>query len=441
LRSQAIKILGEFYLLLKSDMVFLGLWRMFTLTFLLSPKNNFFVNKKRKILLFSTLNPYPFWAGSETFWFDFVKDERAGARFDFHLVLADSHATRERAAMLAKSGVKTDYYKHFNVDFARRNLFKIYDGVRKKETRTLPWFDKIEEEKPDLVWFNVAALADLRELLYAARICKGLKIPYWLILQHGTDNFFLASEREIETVAEVSVSAKRFIFIAQKNRYSLERAIGQRLENAFHSVNALPAEKITEAKKIGFNSPVGTDEAARFFNLGRYSPVDKAQYLLLEALADDAWKNRNWQLSFIGIDGFGKFYLEKMIDFYGLSREKIKILPHTKEVLAEIARQDVLLMPSLAEGTPFAMIEAMACARPALGTPIGGIPELIMENQTGWLARTTDVADIAESLEKAWRERKRWREFGRNAQKHVEENFNEEMSFVELADILAADAT
>ena len=397
------------------------------------------MSQKPKILLFSTLNPYPHWAGSENFWFDFVGDARFHARFDFRLVLADSPATRERAGMLFARGVKTDFYKHFNVDFARRNLYRLADGVRKKDARTLPWFDRIAEEKPALVWFNVAALADLGELLYAVRICKDLQIPYWLILQHGTDNFFLTSEREIATVAEVANGAKRFVFISRKNRASLERAIGQKLENAFHSVNALAAEKIAAARKIGDDAPVGASATARFFNLGRYSPVDKAQYLLLEALADERWKSRDWQLTFIGIDGFGKFYLEKMLGFYDLRGEKIKILPHTKEVLAEIARQDVLLMPSLAEGTPFAMIEAMACARPALGTPIGGIPELIVANRTGWLARTTDVADIAGALEQAWQERARWREFGRNAQQHVAENYAQEKSFAELADALAAD--
>ncbi len=397
------------------------------------------MDSKPKILLFSTLNPYPFWAGSETFWFDFVRDGRVNSRFAFELVLADSPATREKAKSLAGDGVKADFYKHFNVDFARRNLFKLMDGVRKKDTRTLPWYDRIEESKPALVWFNVAALADLRELAYAVRLCVRLGIPYWLILQHGTDDFFLTSEREIETVAFVATRAKRFIFISRKNRYSLERAIGQRLENAYHSVNALPAAKIAEARRAAESSPVDAQNTARFFNLGRYSPVDKAQYLLLEALADEAWKTRDWELTFIGIDDFGKFYLEKMLDFYGLNRENFKILAHTKEVFAEIARRDVLLMPSLAEGTPFAMIEAMACARPALGTPIGGIPELIIENRTGWLARTTDVSDIAASLEKVWQERARWREFGRNAQRHVEENYNEETSFAELADVLAAD--
>jgi len=396
-------------------------------------------NIKKRILLFSTLNPYPFWAGSESFWFDFVSDERVNSRFDFHLFLADSPATREKGKILEKKGIKTDFYKHFNVNFTRRNFYRLADSLRRKKTRTLPWFDQIKKAKYDLVWFNVAALADLLDLIEPIRICKTLQIPYWLILQGAAERFFLTSEKEIETITEVSVSAEKFIFIARKNRFSLERAIGQKLENAFHSVNALPAGKIDEAKKIADNSPVGRRETAQFFNLGRFSPQDKAQHLLIEALAKDVWKARDWQLNFIGVDGFGKFYLEKFIDFYGLNREKIKILAHTADVFGEIARNDVLLMPSLAEGTPFAMIEAMACGRPALGTPVGGIPELVIENKTGWLAATVDVRDVGEKLEQIWQERAKWREFGQNAQKHIEENNNQEKSFADLSDALAAD--
>ncbi|MBL0337294.1 MAG: glycosyltransferase [Chitinophagaceae bacterium] len=77
-------------------------------------------------------------------------------------------------------------------------------------------------------------------------------------------------------------------------------------------------------------------------------------------------------------------------------------------------------MPSIVEGTPFAMIESMACGKPAVGTPVGGIPELIIENETGWLARTTAVEDIDVALEVAWNERAKWFDFGANAQKLIE---------------------
>ena len=393
----------------------------------------------KKVLLFSTLNPYPFWAGSENLWFDFVQDERVNKQVNFQVALAESPVTKKKAVQLAAAGVKTSFYHHFNVSFAKRNLYRVRDKFSKLPHRTLPWYDEIKKGYYNLVWFNVAALADLADLSYAVELCKKQGIPYWLLLQHGYEDFFLNSEKEIATVTEVAASAKRFVFISKRNRWSLERAIGKKLTNAFHSVNAISASTIKKAADFSKKNIVSSGGTANFFNLGRFSPRDKAQHLLLEAFSDDKWKERDWQLSFIGVSGFGQTYLEKLICFYGLNPDRIKMIPHTENVLEEIVKHDVLLMPSLAEGTPFAMIESMACGRPALGTVVGGIPELITGNETGWLCRSADSAAIAEKLEEAWQQRSKWEEFGLKAQKHIAKNYNQETSFVELLKVLTED--
>lgn len=390
------------------------------------------------ILLFSTLNPYPFWAGSENLWFDFVTDKRVGDAVTVHAVLADSPVTRNKAAIASKAAVTTSFYKHFNVSFARRNLYRVSDRIRKRSARTLPWYNEIEKGDYSLVWFNVAALHDLQDLSYAVSLCKKKGIPYWLILQHGYEDFFLSGQQEINIVTEVALGARRFVFIAQKNRQALERAIGQQLHNAYHTVNAIAASRITEAAQWADKNPVAVTGTADFFNLGRFSPKDKAQHLLLEALAGEQWKSRDWQLNFIGVTGFGKTQLERLIQFYGLNKEKIKVLPHTTNVFEEIVKNDVLLMPSLSEGTPFAMIESMACARPVLGTPVGGIPELITE-QTGWLSRSTGVADINDALEKAWQQRNQWQQMGKSGQQFIRENYNQQASFANLLATLIED--
>jgi len=395
--------------------------------------------EKKTVLLFSTLQPYPFWAGSENFWFDFVLDERVNSLFRFSLRLADSPVTRAKAETLTASGAEVSFYKHFNVNFAQRNIYRLSDRIRRTETRTLPWYDAIKSGSWDLVWFSVDGLHSLLDLEYATGICGERGIPYWLELQHGYEDFFLTTGRDIEAASSIATEARRFIFIADRNRQSLERAIGTRLGNAFSSVNALPTSKIAEAGRVSKESPPNSNGTARFFNLGRFSPKDKGQHLVLEALSDDKWKERAWELSFIGIDDFGREYLERLIGFFGIDKAKIRIVPHTSDVFAEIAQRDVLLMPSLAEGTPFAMIESMACGRPAIGTPIGGIPELIRDGETGWLARTTNVADIAEALERAWANRGKWPAMGRAARQNVEAKYNEEKSFGELLELLKSD--
>jgi glycosyltransferase involved in cell wall biosynthesis len=394
-------------------------------------------NRKR-ILLFSTLNPYPHWAGSENLWYDLVRDTRTVEHFEFTVQLAASPVTQKKAQDLMEKGVGVHFYRHHNVHFIKRNIQKLKDRLLKRSNKTLPWYNVITDAY-DLVFFNVAALADLADLIYAVEICIARQVPYVLLLQHGYEDFFFSSAEEMEKTRVVAMQAKHFIFISHRNRRSLERALGQELSNAFHTVNAIPAEKLSKAVELGKSKPVGRMSPARFFNLGRFSPRDKAQHLLLEALSTEKWKERDWRLSFIGVSGFGREALETLIKFYKIEPARIRIVPHTENVLVAITDEDVLLMPSLSEGTPFAMVESMACGRPALGTPVGGIPELISEGKTGWLSNACTAGAIGEQLDLCWKERDRWKEYGSNAQQYVTAAYNEDVSFPPLVDILKQD--
>src|SRR5690349_16032400 len=98
---------------------------------------------KKKVLLFSTLNPYPFWAGSETYWFEFLRDPNVRDSYDFHVVLADSPKTRAKGQELEQLGITSSFYKHFNVDFLGRNIYRLRDKLRSASHKTLPWYDAI----------------------------------------------------------------------------------------------------------------------------------------------------------------------------------------------------------------------------------------------------------------------------------------------------------
>ena len=399
------------------------------------------MSSRNKVLLFSTLNPYPFWAGSEKYWFDFICRREAFGAFDFHVVLADSPVTRAKGKVLETLGIGTTFYRHFNVDFVRRNIYKVRDKFRARQTRTLPWYDEIDRRRPDLVWFCVSTLTELTDLSYAVNICSRYEIPYWILVQHGYEDLFFSSEADLEAAADVAISASTFIFIAERNRLTLERAICRRLPNAFHSSNTLPQSKMDEAEDVAERFPVDGQGVARFFNLGRFSPADKGQHLLVEAFAQPQWKEREWTLTFVGLDDFGRKYLERLAGLVTLDVGRLRFVPFVEEVFAEIARHDVLLMPSLAEGTPYALIESMACGRPAMGTPVGGIPELVLSGKTGWLARTTDIVDVEDALEKMWADRPEFGRIGENARQFVNTNYKSDIAAQELLDRLRHDTS
>ena len=128
-----------------------------------------------------------------------------------------------------------------------------------------------------------------------------------------------------------------------------------------------------------------------------------------------------------------------MVDFYGHSPDRVQLREHSEAVLSDIGEADLVVMPSLSKGTPFALSEAMACGPPGVGTPVGGIAELLVEGETGWLARSTEVADVADALERAWEQRFQWSQWGLNGQKKVAVLYDQDLIIAELVRVLLED--
>lgn len=59
---------------------------------------------------------------------------------------------------------------------------------------------------------------------------------------------------------------------------------------------------------------------------------------------------------------------------------------------------DVLILPSYSEGIPKVILEAMACELPVVATPVGGIPEAVAHEDTGFLVPVGDRQALASSI-------------------------------------------
>jgi glycosyltransferase involved in cell wall biosynthesis len=84
------------------------------------------------------------------------------------------------------------------------------------------------------------------------------------------------------------------------------------------------------------------------------------------------------------------------------AREAIRFAGYVDHPTTALAAIDVLVVPSLLDGRPAAVMEANACGVPVIGAPVGGIPELIEEGRSGFLAEPRAVARVAELVE-GWR--------------------------------------
>jgi glycosyltransferase involved in cell wall biosynthesis len=65
----------------------------------------------------------------------------------------------------------------------------------------------------------------------------------------------------------------------------------------------------------------------------------------------------------------------------------------------ELRRARALVVPSLSEGLPVVIMEAMANRRPVIAPYLAGIPELVLSGKTGWLYPASDVDALASAIE------------------------------------------
>lgn len=74
----------------------------------------------------------------------------------------------------------------------------------------------------------------------------------------------------------------------------------------------------------------------------------------------------------------------------------LRIVGFERNVEAWLAAADILLQPSLSEGLPRALLEAMSAGTPVVAADAGGIPEVVAHGETGWLVPAGDPDRLAE---------------------------------------------
>lgn len=78
----------------------------------------------------------------------------------------------------------------------------------------------------------------------------------------------------------------------------------------------------------------------------------------------------------------------------------VRLVPETPEIPALLRVADAVVLPSLFEGFPNVLLEAMASGLPAVATAVGDVPGLIEEGVTGFLVPSGDAAALALALER-----------------------------------------
>lgn len=107
---------------------------------------------------------------------------------------------------------------------------------------------------------------------------------------------------------------------------------------------------------------------------------------------------------------------------------KVKLtgwIPHEKlpSCLNELK---LLVLPSFTEGLPNILLEAMACGTPVLATPVGAIPDVIRDGETGFYLKSNDPRHIANRIAELSSKPELLEKVSINAYRYVRDNFSYE---------------
>ena len=143
------------------------------------------------------------------------------------------------------------------------------------------------------------------------------------------------------------------------------------------------------------------DKSIKIINVGNISEL-KGQLLLVESITSEILKDLDLKVFLVGSVNFEKdiSYKEKIVDFVKKEclKDKVFFTGYIENIKDYIAYSDIVVhCPILEEGLGMVVLQAFCYKKLVIGTNIGGIPEMIDDNENGFLCQTNSK-DLAEKI-------------------------------------------
>ena len=348
------------------------------------------------------------WAGSEELWYAMA--ERALKRGIAVTVCIlrpkGEHpkwkALQRQGAQLFSEGAQDSYVRSLRYRIAARTDLLGARMAAAARDRLSP-LRRFFATRPDVVLISDGASIPKRSTIGILMMHLAIQ-PYIILSQANLGEIPETPLRRV--AASYYRNARHALFVAHDSIKATERQIVERLSNARVVRNPVNLESL---------EPVAWPQTPtlRFASVGRLFCLAKGQDILFAALSDDRWRYRDWHLSLYGT-GPDETYLRELAHFYAID-DRVSFCGQAEDIRAVWKSHHACLQPSRFEGTPLAMVEAMICGRPVIGTAVAGIPEWVNEGRSGFVAPSATADSFAEALERAWARREEWSAIGKDA--------------------------
>lgn len=259
------------------------------------------------------------------------------------------------------------------VDLSSKNKLKAVFNV----------FKYLRKYKPDIIHVNVAAL----QYVAIPSMFINIKKKYYTV--HG------AAQR----LAQTPLRKLLYTFCFKILNYQTV-AISSYVKRTIHEVYNIDLTKIhyngngVDTRRYLPSTDPRNDSTLRIISTGTLYDV-KNHKLLIDSFYGVSKKYPNVEMVILG-DGELKSKLEKQIAMYNLET-KVHLLGKVSNPEQYLASADIYVGTSLFEGFSLAALEAMSCGLPVIFTKAGGVSDIVLNNENGYLC-DFDADEIANCI-------------------------------------------
>ena len=185
--------------------------------------------------------------------------------------------------------------------------------------------------------------------------------------------------------------------------------------------NGIDVERIDRAAPVPREAIGVPEEAHLALFVGRLD-AQKGVATLLEAAGRVAGARPDWHLALAG-DGPERDDLRRQAEADARLAGRVRWLGRRDDVPGLLKAADLLVLPSLWEGMPNVVLEAMAAGRAVVATAVEGSEDLVLPDRTGWLVPPGSPGPLAEVLLSAAADPGRLRRYGEAGRERVAAEF------------------
>ncbi|MEI7811727.1 MAG: N-acetyl-alpha-D-glucosaminyl L-malate synthase BshA [Ignavibacteria bacterium] len=237
---------------------------------------------------------------------------------------------------------------------------------------------------------------------------------------HGTDITLVGLEPSFLPLVKFSIeescgvtAVSRFLKETTLTNYHIEKDISV-------IYNFIDTELFKKDGNTNFRNHIAPNGEKVLVHISNFRPVKRVSDTI--RVFEKIRKEMPAKLLLIG-DGPDRYECEKLARELDLHKD-VMFLGKQDGLVEILNSADLFLLPSQSESFGLSALEAMSCGLPVISTSVGGLPELINHNETGFIAEIGDIDRMAKYAVDLLTNEKKYTEFSKNSRNRAVDVFD-----------------